>query len=55
MTTESRCSWCNNSVYLDDDRTFRCQGCHLAQDQCNCNPNPLVRLLRRVASSPMKW
>ena len=35
-----------HSLFKSPDGTWRCKGCHLYPDTCNCRPETKLRLLR---------
>ena len=39
---------CPYGLFLSADRTYRCRGCHLYADECNCPPEVKSRLLRTL-------
>ena len=46
---EGKCGeGCKHGLFESADRTYRCRGCHLHADMCNCAPGSRERLLRTV-------
>lgn len=39
---------CQHVLFVSGDGSYRCMGCHLYPDQCNCAPGDLELLLRLV-------
>ena len=39
---------CQYGLFESADRSWRCKGCHLNPDACNCSPEKRERLLRML-------